>query len=556
MENIESSGFNKNLRMVKLEGVFSTAYTYLTTPFLVVFAVLLGANNFELGLLVAINAFFGLIGQIPSARLVQLGSDRKKIAAFASLFSRVVWIPIALLPVFFPGTALIALMILVSLSAFLASIYSPAWVSIMGDIVPVELRSSYFGSRNRLMAIATILVLIFSVLVLSCFSKDSFVGYWMFFGIAGFFGLLCFIFIKKLDDPGFEKEEIIPDISQSIKNLVRQPNFKIFVIFYLILNLGIGIASPFWHAYVLNNLNAHPMWVSAITFSLALGTLISMGVWGRVSNKFGNRASTIISTLGIALVPFVWLFVFSPEQAVLANFFAGIVWGGFNLSIFNYLLDITPKTKRPMYIAVIASIVGIPTFIGPLLGGVFAGWFSGFSFMFLDDLKMVFLASGIIRLVSLVFLVQLEEPRTERFSSYFVFRNIILNEIPSTVQQTSSVVVLKSKTTAQKILDPISRVFRDERARIKNLDLAIETLLFKTGLSLQDRKTLSALKHRIDFELNTFRYLEKKIGNMRDNKKRTIFEKEFLDRLEERIHWQKQRISSINELIQKIARKF
>ena len=43
--------------------------------------------------------------------------------------------------------------------------------------------------------------------------------------------------------------------------------------------------------------------------------------------------------------------------------------GGFNQLVFNFTIGDTPKSERPMFIAVYSALTGIAGFIGPIVGG-------------------------------------------------------------------------------------------------------------------------------------------------------------------------------------------
>ena len=80
-----------------LESSFSFAnFTLLNGIFLIGFALALGANNLQLGLLLAIPLFANLL-QLTSAFILEITGTRKVTTLVSLLLGRVAWIPIILI---------------------------------------------------------------------------------------------------------------------------------------------------------------------------------------------------------------------------------------------------------------------------------------------------------------------------------------------------------------------------------------------------------------------------------------------------------------------------
>ena len=52
-----------------------------------------------------------------------------------------------------------------------------------------------------------------------------------------------------------------------------------------------------------------------------------------------------------------------------SHIFLGIGVGGFNQLAFNFTIGDTPKSERPMFVAVYSALTGVTSFLGPLIGG-------------------------------------------------------------------------------------------------------------------------------------------------------------------------------------------
>ena len=93
------------LRWLTLEGMVSLGFNSITTSgFLAAFALALGANNLQIGILAA-TPFIMQIIQLPSIWLVEKVRRRKAIAVISWFPTQMLWFPIARIPmiVFVPS---------------------------------------------------------------------------------------------------------------------------------------------------------------------------------------------------------------------------------------------------------------------------------------------------------------------------------------------------------------------------------------------------------------------------------------------------------------------
>src|SRR5579872_4545957 len=149
----------RTLKISNWEAVFSTAHLTLTGgAFQTGFALWLGASNFWMGILASFPTFAGLI-QILSSYIVERRGERRLFTAWFSGLGRLLWLPILLLPILLPPSIrFVVFAVLLLLSSILLSIPAPAFTSWLSDLVPPDHRGRYFGRRNMLAGITTMVV--------------------------------------------------------------------------------------------------------------------------------------------------------------------------------------------------------------------------------------------------------------------------------------------------------------------------------------------------------------------------------------------------------------
>src|SRR3989304_926080 len=130
----------KSLKASTTEGMFNGASTSITTTFITPFALELGARDSDIGLLSAVQNFMNTLSQIPGAKLTQ-HMPSKSIWMISQLTSKMFfWVPIMLLPFIDIDNKITLLIAMMGLIAFFAGLRSPAWSSMIGDLVPMNIR--------------------------------------------------------------------------------------------------------------------------------------------------------------------------------------------------------------------------------------------------------------------------------------------------------------------------------------------------------------------------------------------------------------------------------
>jgi len=390
-----------------MEGITST----YSTPF----ALALGANNAEIGLLSSIPNLFITLTQPFAGKFIEKRS-RKIICQTLSLIQRFIWLPIVLMPFFFGKVWLF--ITLVTLSYVTLSFANTAWSSWIGNLVPENIRGKYFGKRNMIQGAFSFSSTLIAGWILG-FMNNLF-GFSVIFFLAFTFGLVSYFYLTRIPDVSYkskynEKSLSVLDI---LKDFKKYSNFYPFTIHMSLLSFAVTISSPFFAVYMLSIMHVGYEWYAIVIATEIFVKIFMQRHWGKLSDKFGDRTILSLCNILIVFYPFFFLFVTNPYQLILISIFSGIGWSGFDLSAFNYLLDVTPPEKRPSYIANYKFIVGISLFLGPLIGGLLSQYFSGVTFFWLSGLQILFLLSFILRGITTAYgIPKLKEVRAKKVLS-------------------------------------------------------------------------------------------------------------------------------------------
>jgi MFS family permease len=384
------------------------------TNFMTPFALFLGAGVEIIGLLTAIPQLAGAIFAPFAGKFIECAKDRKKITLQSLLLSHLVWAPVALLPLFMPRYGLWVLMAVLILSQLARSMGSTGWTSWMADIIPRETFGKFFGKRNMAASTAAFFSLIIGGWVLGTLGPTN--GFVMLFLTAVMFGLISYSLLRKI--PDIERKGCKTQFSfkLDLRGMFEgNENLKNFTKMAVIFNFAVYVASPFFAVYMLRELNVGYEWYALMIALEALVAIIAQPYWGRLADRYGDRPLMASCGLLIAAYPALWLFINSPLQIIPAAMLSGFAWAGFDLTSFNYMLDVTHPEHRPVQISNFKSIAAVGIVAGPIVGGALAVAFQSTTILWITGLQIVFLISFILRGSSiLLFMHKLKEARVKK----------------------------------------------------------------------------------------------------------------------------------------------
>ena len=199
----EGQKIKKSLKYSVKDGAAASAMTGISDSFMPAYAIALGATNRQVGLLTSVANLFAPMFQLLSLKRLHKGISRRRIVLTSVFFHATLLIPILAIPFIFPEEFRVAvLIILFSLYAISAHFGGPAWASWMGDLVPSQVRGKYFGKRNRIAGVFTLLATLSAGIILDQFTQDRiFIGFSMLFFAACIFRLISLYYLSLKYEP-------------------------------------------------------------------------------------------------------------------------------------------------------------------------------------------------------------------------------------------------------------------------------------------------------------------------------------------------------------------
>jgi MFS family permease len=337
------------------------------------FALFLGATAPEVALLTTLPPFAGAHAQLLSAWAGRVAS-RRAIVLVGVAIQTLTWLPILALPYLAATDAVTALLGLLVLYHAGNNFSTPQWTSIMRDLVPDRRRGRYFGHRTRLTTMTSFAALVGCGLILHAFNAAgrTAIGFAAVFAVAFLARVVSFYHLGFLHEPA---QHAAPPVEIRLGHWwqgVKKSGAVHFTIYFILMNLAVGIASPFFAVYMLRDLEFSYLEFTATTAASVLVQFLTLNTWGRIADVYGNRAILIATSMALPFVPVLWLVSSSFVYLLAVQAVSGLVWAGFTLSSGNLLYDLVPRHRRAEYVAVHNVGNAGCVFIGAMAGALLA----------------------------------------------------------------------------------------------------------------------------------------------------------------------------------------
>lgn len=408
---------SKDSRSIIKEGSLDAVKIGVAETYISAFAIFLGASALQLGALATIPPLLGSFAQLLGMRLAESARSRKRgiirliqIQAFICLLFSFVTLGLEL-----PINRIYVLMIFFSGYHITIGMIAPLWNSLIGDVVPANIRGRFLGVRNTWMAVVTLVAVVAGGEVIHFLDHtgNTAQGYCIIFvvaSIARFLSSLAFRGVVDFISLGSRGAAF--SFWQFIAN-ARRSNFTKFVLFVGAMNFANAISGPYFAMYMLRDLRFTYGEYTLIVASVVLTQSLVVRSWGMFADQYGNRRILRLCGIMVCINPILWLLSSDFWSVVCIQIYSGCFWAGFNLSVANFVFDAVTPPKRARCFAYQGLINGGVMCLGSLLGGVFARQMSVDSggvlavFVAPSQFLWLFVVSALLRILSMSILFPL-----------------------------------------------------------------------------------------------------------------------------------------------------
>jgi MFS family permease len=423
----------------------------------------LHASEFQFGLLSALPFIASLLS-LPASMLIERTGLRKRIFLWGLYPNRILWIPIALVPLWlvqrYPGSEPIAMMVFLWLMFLMHSgqaVGGPGWVSWMADIVPDRKRGKYFSRRRQWGILSAVPTGLAVGWLLDRYAGNGELSMLRWcaavFIAAGLFGVVdIYLFHYVPDVPRRPRTGL--HLLRAMKEPLKNRQFLWIGGFVAMLVFAVSFMGQFVTKYIMEemaragaksiNMTTQMMLIVAPN----LAALLVIGSWGKAADRMGKKPLLVLSALGLAPVGAGWCLVSggNPWLGYLLAMAGAMLWQGVDVANWNLVMEMSGSgdggsNGGSAYAAVNGVVINVAGMLGGLASGIIAQslehwqyvtWFKTFRYY-----DVLFALSAFLRLAAVViFLPHIHEvnARPTHETLKFMTANIY-NNLFNAVQQ-------------------------------------------------------------------------------------------------------------------------
>jgi MFS family permease len=433
---LSKAAIRTSLRASTWDGLFAAIFSNITGGVLLSnFLVELHANPIEIGLLSSVPMVANLLQPL-GAYVGDRTTSRHWYCLWIYGPARLLWLILVVGIAIAPWVALTSQQLIyltltvVCFSYFLGALGSASWLSWLATLVPRRLRGRYFGIRNSVASLTTLISVPLAGLMVSRWPGDSIQGYAAILVIGIVAGLISLGFQYWMVDvnPQIQKATAIEaerslafsdqddskhnpaNIWSDLGSLLKDLNFLRFLLYFGGWAFAVNVSAPFFNLYLLDNLGLDVSWVTLYNSLSSGANLLMLLFWGKLADRLGNRSILVLVGILVALTPILWLGTGATPLSIWLWFpalhiLAGGTWAAIDLCTSNMQLGVAPVSQQANYFAIAAAIAGVSGALGATAGGFLA------QFADYGGLPGLFALSSVLRLLALVPLVFVHEQR-------------------------------------------------------------------------------------------------------------------------------------------------
>lgn len=458
-------GSDRSLAAAVLEGAPSEAFLALATgSALTAWALHLGADPLYLSalqsLLVGAQVLHGVAATASSRR------SPRTVATAAVLVSRLAWAPMIALPFLgLPSDVALAVLFAVALVSAVAHVFlqnsAGTW---LGGIVPAEIRGRFSASRSRIGTAAMAVAALAAALLLDRESDPRADGFALsvLAALACAAGLGSAWLMTRMPRPASLEaagsatsaaaagpaapEVTSPSASEATTSsasdpretltpprllaTVRDPRLRPLLVYQLALGAAISPGTAFFSLWILDRLALPYLALAGHALVIAITRALVAPLWGRAVDRFGARPVLVVSTLGVAAMPLLWMASNSDFlwPLVLDAMVSGALWGGQQIAMFDLPLRASEPRARPQALAAVAMALGLGWIAGSWFFGALASTLTAHATLG-EPLLVVFLLSSLGRASCALLALHVTDDRAQPVAS--LVRHVALRVRPA-----------------------------------------------------------------------------------------------------------------------------
>jgi MFS family permease len=431
-----------SIARIRISTFFAAISLNLFSPFISMYALKLGATNFQIGLISSLTTLVSIIAQLLSLPFAL--SLRKKLILYIIFDSlgALFFIPIA-----FVENAN-QLIFYLSLQAFFFSFPLQIWNEFQIKSFSKWNRGTEIGVLNKVAGVGAFIAYVAAGYIIR---KYGFIPY-LFFSAASLDIISNLVLIGAKEEVGFPKSfrSVIKEILHF--EGLKDTEFRKLLLASFVFHFAVAVGAPMFSVHLIKNLGANSIQLSIISTISLVVSIIFSEAWGRVADFVGRKEVIIAGLPLIALLPFLYVISTNILDIYLFNFIGQIGWVAFNIAMFSYLADISGESTQ-IYFVFFNTFSNIATIVGSIVSGYMAD---------IVGIKNILMISFYLRAFSIFFFLPLGEKKgyIPRGSLPFLSPYALFSSVESFISIYSLVFEETRKSIIERMLANLRKLLR------------------------------------------------------------------------------------------------
>lgn len=337
----------------------------------------LGASAFLIGLVSAMYFVGWQTPQLFTALHVSRLARYKPMVMAMTIHERWPYFALAgvalLVPVIHPNLTIALTVLFVLIIALGGGMAATAWQSMIGKLMPQNLRGTFFGVQSALVNLLGAGGAVLAGVLLE--RMDSPWNYALCFGLAGIAMMISVWFLSMAHEPAHIVEDV-PRLAGSRLGLRemrailrRDPNFRWFLVSRSLIMCSYT-AVGFYSVYSSNHFQMSKETIGILTGILTLSQTVANVLFGWWGDRVGHRLMCVIGAALMAAS--AGIAAFAPDSGwmypafALAGASAASVWA----AAISLSLDFGTTQEKPLYIGLSNTLVAPASMLAPILIGL------------------------------------------------------------------------------------------------------------------------------------------------------------------------------------------
>lgn len=360
---VERSNFNHLVMDIAWFGLALAA----TSRFLSVYAIRLGGTPADLGWLTSFPALLLLISATFSGWWQQHFPNAVKAVFLPGLGHRFVFLLPAAAPLLPPDWQPFWLILAASLPAIPQGIASVTFVVMMRETIPDGVMTRLLSVRSLAMNVCV------GVGALACglwLEKVAFpINYQVMYIVAFLFALASLAHLTRL--------RVILPAPIAVRHELpfkawRAPSFRRVAFIAAVIHVAFFTIVPVTPIYLVEHHGAAEGFIALFGLvELAAGATMA-AFTPKIIAHIGNRAMIALAMGGTALAALTIALVPSLYFTLIGAAVSGASWTAATIGLFSYFMSSTASEQMTTHSAAYNQVIGLATFVGPLIGSTFA----------------------------------------------------------------------------------------------------------------------------------------------------------------------------------------